>query len=303
MLSALGAVNDGAAHSGGGVPECRDRSTPNGHRTPCRRHAQAVGQGEARNVPTFMVSGSAIPPPLVEHARGSQAGARTAIDGAALTAGTCAIHFAGCGRQYSGALGQATTSAPPSSLTSPAAGTRSRPPLDDFQPGPDLPLAPPGEERVQPRAAVRAGPRPAPRDPDLGHGGALCKRCGVGGRIHAAAGGRPERLTTTEPRDRFLEPPQASRLRHGVEATALPHRGPPIQPRARARARAKRDRHMQPVRQDHHPGGPQALNNHLEPKARQCATRDVVGATGGGLGGEVAGEAGRAAARSIGPEG
>lgn len=226
---------------------------------------------------TFMVSGSAIPPPLVEHARGSQAGARTAIDGAALTA------------------------APLSSLTSPAAGTRSRPPLDDFQPGPDLPLAPPGEERVQPRAAVRAGPRPAPRDPDLGHGGALCKRCGVGGRIHAAAGGRPERLTTTEPRDRFLEPPQASRLRHGVEATALPHRGPPIQPRARARA--KRDRHMQPVRQDHHPGGPQALNNHLEPKARQCATRDVVGATRGGLGGEVAGEAGRAAARSIGPEG
>lgn len=94
---------------------------------------------------TFMVSGSAIPPPLVEHARGSQAGARTAIDGAALTAGTCAIHFAGCGRQYSGALGQATTSAPLSSLTSPAAGTRSRPPLDDFQPGPDLPLAPPGK--------------------------------------------------------------------------------------------------------------------------------------------------------------
>lgn len=63
----------------------------------------------------------------------------------ALTAGTCAIHFAGCGRQYSGALGQATTSAPLSSLTSPAAGTRSRPPLDDFQPGPDLPLAPPGK--------------------------------------------------------------------------------------------------------------------------------------------------------------
>lgn len=109
-------------------------------------------------------------------------------------------------------------------------------------------------------------------------------------------GGRPERLTTTEPRDRFLEPPQASRLRHGVEATALPHRGPPIQPRARARA--KRDRHMQPVRQDHHPGGPQALNNHLEPKARQCATRDVVGATGGGLGGEVAG---KPAARLLGP--
>lgn len=125
--------------------KCRDRSTPYGHRTPCRRHAQAVGRGEARNVPTFMVSGSAIPPPLVEHGRGSQAGARTAIDGAALTAGTCAIHFAGCGRQYSGALGQATTSAPLSSLTSPAAGTRSRPPLDDFQPGPDLPLAPPGK--------------------------------------------------------------------------------------------------------------------------------------------------------------
>lgn len=123
----------------------------------------------------------------------------------------------------------------------------------------------PREERVLPGAAVRAGPRPAPRDPDLGHGGAHGKRCGVGGRIHAAAGGRPERLTTTEPRDRFLEPPQASRLRHGLEATALPHRGPPIQPQARARARArgKRDRHMQPVRQDHHPGGPQALNNHL----------------------------------------
>lgn len=226
-----------------------------------------------------MVSGSAIPPPLVEHARGSQAGARTAIDGAALTA------------------------APLSSLTSPAAGTRSRSPLDDFQPEPDLPLAPPGKSECSHER--RSEPvRVPPLVIRISGTGVRCVSDAVfGGRIHAAAGGRPERLTTTEPRDRFLEPPQASRLRHGVEATALPHRGPPIQPRARARARAKRDRHMQPVRQDHHPGGPQALNNHLEPKARQCATRDVVGATGGGLGGEVAGEAGRAAARSIGPEG
>lgn len=303
MLSALGTVIDGAAHSGGGVPECRDRSTPNGHRTPCRRHAQAVGRGEARNVPNVHGFGERHPTAV---SLSTPAGPKLGLERLSTS---CAhsryvrhpFRWLRASVLWGARSGDDVST---SILADFASGWNKIPASPRRLPARTRPASrSPREERVQPRAAVRAGPRPAPRDPDLGHGGALCKRCGVGGRIHAAAGGRPERLTTTEPRDRFLEPPQASRLRHGVEATALPHRGPPIQPRARARARAKRDRHMQPVRQDHHPGGPQALNNHLEPKARQCATRDVVGATGGGLGGEVAGEAGRAAARSIGPDG
>lgn len=73
---------------------------------------------------------------------------------------------------------------------------------------------------------------------------------------------RPERLTTSEPRDRCSEPHQESRLGHALEAIALPHRGPPVQPQAPARG--QRDGLVQPVRQDQQAHGPQALNNAQE---------------------------------------
>lgn len=168
MLSALGTFNDGAGHSGGGVPECRDRSTSNGHRTPCRRHAQAVGRGEARNVPTFMVSGSAIPPPLVEHARGSQAGARTAIDCAHSRYVRHPFRWLRASVLWGARSGDDVST---SILADFASGWNKIPASPRRLPARTRPASrSPRKERVQPRAAVRAGPRPAPRDPDLGHG-------------------------------------------------------------------------------------------------------------------------------------